>query len=190
MRLRIIAVVRYKAQGRRGDLSYQQKQEVCEMKTVKFVAFLTAGVVACSSLAYAQSDTEKEVTQAVVERWEYRNANLKDLVDGTSEHGALEFWSSGGLLQEFAPDVKPGEYDVHNVYPKHIKVITLVEGQAAVALYYLEGSMKSKGGPLVNNYLTRATAVYVKEDGEWKRRSGHWSPITGGSGISQTALEQ
>ena len=160
------------------------------MRMTRFVALLIVGAVAGSSLAYTQSDTENEVKQAVVERWEYRNVNLRSNPDFMSKQGTLEFWSSGGLLQESAPESEPDEYDVHNVHPKHIKVITLVEDQAAVALYYLEGSMKGKGATLVSNYMTRATAVYVKEDGKWKVRSGHWSPIAGGSGTSATAPQQ
>ena len=154
------------------------------MRMTKFVALLIVGAVACSSMAYAQSDTEKEVKQAVVERWEYRNANLKTNPGFISKQGGLEFWSSGGLLQERVVDSKPTEYDVHNVQAKNIKVITLVEGRAAVANFYLEGKMKEKDATLVSNYLVRATAVFVKEDGRWKRRSGHWSPIAGGSGVT------
>ena len=157
------------------------------MKMNGFVTFVIAGVVACSSLAYAQTDTEKEVERAVVERWEYRNANLSSQPEGASKHGTLAFWSSGGLLQEEKGLV--AEMDLHNVQVKHIKVITLVEGQAAVAHYYLEGTMKAKGQSLVSHYLVRATMVFVKEDGEWKRRAGHFSPIAGGSGISSAVPE-
>ena len=151
------------------------------------VSFLIVEVVICSSLAYAQSDTEKEVKQAIVETYEYRIANLKDRPEEDSKHGALWFWSSGGLLQEIVPGRRPVEYDAYNIQPKHIKVITLVEGQAAVAHYYAEGSVKPKDAPLVSHYLTRATQVFVKEDGKWKGRSAHWSPITGGSGTSAAA---
>ena len=157
------------------------------MKMNGFVAFVTAGVVGCSSLAYAQSDTEKEVEQAVVDRWEHLNTTLKSQPEGASEHGTLAFWSSGGLLQEEKGLV--AEMDLHNVQVKHIKVITLVEGQAAVAHYYLEGTMKAKGESLVSHYLVRATMAFVSEDGKWKRRAGHFSPIVGGSGISSAAPE-
>jgi hypothetical protein len=34
------------------------------------------------------------------------------------------------------------------------------------------------------------TEVYVKEGGKWKVRAAHWSAVTGGSGTSQTSLEQ
>lgn len=154
------------------------------------VSFLIVGVVICSSLAYAQSETEKEVTQTILESYEYTNKTLRDRPGDYSQHGALEFWSSGGLLQEIPPNGSSEEYDAINIRPKHIKVITLVEGQAAVAHFYSEGSMKPKGSPVVNNYLTRVTQVYVKEEGKWKVRSSHFSAITGGSGTTQMAQEQ
>ena len=146
------------------------------------IAALTMG----SSFAFAQSDTEKEVTQTIVASNEYSNKNLKNSPDDYSAKGALEFWSSGGLLQEIAPGGRADEYDSISIKPKNIRVLTLVEGQVAVANYYAEGSMKPKGSPAVNHYMTRVTQVFVKEAGKWKVRSSHWSPIAGGSGTSQT----
>jgi len=155
----------------------------------KIFAFLIAALAMGSSLTYAQSETENEVIQTILEANEYLRTNLKSRPEDYSQHGALEFWSSGGLLNEIAPGGRPEEYDVFNLQPKHIKVITLVEGQAAVAVYYSEGSMKPQGSPAVNHYLTRVTQVLVKEEGKWKIRSAHWSPVAGGSGTTQTALE-
>lgn len=138
-----------------------------------------------SGYAFAQSDTEKEITQTIVASNEYTNKNQKGNPEEYSAKGALEFWSSGGLLQEIAPAGRPDDFDSVSIKPKHIRVLTLVEGQAAVAHYYAEGSMKPKGSPAVSHYLTRVTQVFVKEGGKWKVRSSHWSPITGGSGTSQ-----
>ncbi len=151
-------------------------------------ALVMAGALASLSSAYAESRTDKEVKQAIIEANEYTNRNLTKRPDDYSQHGALEFWSSGGLLQEIAPGViAGGPWEVFNIQAKHIKVIALVEGQAAVAHYYWEGSMKPKGSSAVNNYLTRASQVFVKEDGKWRIRSSHWSAVTGGSGTTQTA---
>ena len=92
-------------------------------------------------------------------------------------------------MQWVSADGPSSEYEYQSLSPKHIKVITLVEGQAAVAMYYSEGRFKAKGGEPVNNYLTRVTQVYVKEDGRWKVRAAHWSPIAGGSGTNQNSLD-
>ncbi len=151
------------------------------------VAALVISVLAIgSSLAQGQTQTEKEVMQTVIEAAKYANANSKGDASELSRLGALEFWSSGGLLQEITPGGAPDVYEAINLTPKNIRVIALVEGQAAVALYYSEGMIRPKGSAAVNHYLTRVTQVFVKEDGKWKIRSSHWSPITGGAGTSQT----
>ena len=93
-------------------------------------------------------------------------------------------------MQKISPDGRPGEFESFNIDVKHIHVTTLVPGKAAVAHYYSEGSMQPKGSPAVSHYLTRATQVFVKEDGKWKVRASHWSPVAGGAGTSQTALEE
>ncbi|MDC1119267.1 nuclear transport factor 2 family protein [Gammaproteobacteria bacterium] len=72
---------------------------------------------------------------------------------------------------------------------KHIEVIVLVEDQAAVAHYYQEAIMKPTGLPAVPNYRTRVTQVFVKEDGAWKIRAAHWSPLMSGAGTSQTVIK-
>jgi hypothetical protein len=145
----------------------------------------------CAGIAVAQSATEKEITQLILDNNEYTKKNLKDVADSASKAGSLEFWSSGGLLQQVPPGGGPvRDFDAMSLDAKHIQVITLVEGQAAVAQYYSEGSMKPKGSPAVPHYLTRVTEVYVKEGGKWKVRAAHWSAVTGGSGTSQTSLDQ
>ena len=108
--------------------------------------------------------------------------------DEYSVKGALEFWSSGGLMQEIESGGRPDKYDYMNIDFKHIEVIVLVPKKAAVAMYYSEGSMKPEGAPAVSHYLTRVTQVLVKEGGTWKIRASHWSPVSGGSGTTQTTL--
>ncbi len=156
------------------------------MKRLVVATLVIAGLAIGSNVAQCQTQTEKEVTQTIIESARYTNANLKGQEGDYSRYGALEFWSSGGLLQEIPAGGRPDVWEAISITPKNIRVITLVEGQAAVANYYSEGMMKPKGSPAVNHYLTRATQVFVKEDGKWKVRSSHWSPITGGAGTSQT----
>lgn len=153
---------------------------------MKYAIVLVTGLTLCSRFAYAQSDTEKEVTQTILESNAYTNQSLKGRADDYSSKGALEFWSSGGLLQEIPPGGRPDDFDAINITPKNIRVLALVEGQAAVAHYYSEGSLKPKGAPAVGHYLTRVTQVYVKEAGKWRVRSSHWSAVAAGSGTTQT----
>ena len=91
---------------------------------------------------------------------------------------------------EVPPEGLAEEFEIFNLHPKHITVLQLVPDQAAVAIFYAEGSLHPKGGALVARYLTRVTQVFVKEHGQWRIRSSHWSPLVGGSGTNQVTVEQ
>ena len=153
---------------------------------VLFIASLvvSAGFAQAQSVA-EQSNTAREVERTILESFESSNKSLTSRPEDYSREGALEFWSNAGMLNEVGPGGgRPSHYEIRSLTPKHIKVLTLVEGQAAVAHYYSEGSLQPEGSALVSHYLTRVTQVFVKEDGEWKVRSTHWSPLQGGAGTS------
>ena len=154
----------------------------------KTVLFLIGILTFAGALAQADTATEQEVTKTIIDNNAYSNSNLKGRADEMSKDGSVEFWSSGGLLHEIAGGTAPEEFESISIDVKHINVVTLVPGQAAVAQYYSEGSLKPKGSPAVSNYRTRVTQVFVKEGGKWKVRAAHWSPIAGGSGTSQTSV--
>ena len=130
----------------------------------------------------------EDIKKQIMDNNEYFRKNKRG-ADEYSNLGALEFWSSGGLMQKVESNVRPELYDFVNLDVKHIEVIVLVPKKAAVAMYYSEGSMKPKNSAAVGHYLTRVTRAYVKEDGQWKVRASHWSPVMGGSGTSQTSLD-
>lgn len=136
----------------------------------------------------AQSDVERDVRKTILDSVAWTNANKKDNPSDYSKEGALEFWSSGGLLHKVSPGGAgaPGGFDAVNLAAVHIEVIPLPGGQSAAAMYYLEGSLQPKGGAPVPHYLTRVTQVFAKEDGKWKIRASHWSEVKGGSGTTQT----
>jgi len=156
---------------------------------------LVATVALCSLIAPAlvadhhQNSVADAVKAVIMEGNAYLRENLADQQGGISQHGSVEFWSSGGLMQWNAPDDEGSQYESFTLRAKHIKVIELPGGEAAVAMYYLEGSMQPKGRPAVSHYMTRVTQVFVKEDGAWVARAGHWSPIAGGSGTSQATVD-
>lgn len=129
----------------------------------------------------------EEIRAAVQSDYDYVRENLEDKPDTFSKKGSVEFWSSGGLINVVPPDVALRSYDSFSLTPKHIHVIAITD-DVAVAQFYVEGSYQEVGLPPVNHYLTRATQVFVREDGEWKIRAAHWSPVTGGSGTHQTAI--
>lgn len=156
---------------------------------MKTVSLALAGILLfAGAIAHADEATEREVIKSIMDGNAYAKKNLKDEADTVAKDGSLEFWSSGGFLQNVPAGSEPNEYESVNIDAKHIQVITLVPGKVAVAQFYSEGSMAPKGSAAVSNYRTRATQVFVKEDGKWKVRAAHWSPIASGSGTSQTAV--
>ena len=156
------------------------------MKTV--LLSLMSMLLFAGAFAHADEVTEQEVIKTIMDGNTYARKNLRDQEGTVAKEGSLEFWSSGGFLQEVGAGTAPSEYESINIDAKHIHVITLVPGKVAVAQYYSEGSMAPKDSAAVSNYRTRATQVFVKEDGKWKVRAAHWSPIASGSGTSQTAV--
>ena len=151
--------------------------------------FLLIGI--CLSVvinAIAETEVEKEVKQLILDDNAYALKNLKDKAKMISKKGSLEFWSSGGLLQSLQQNAKVREFDTYNLHPKHIKVIE-VSAKTAIALYYIEGNYQQKESGNNANYLTRVMQVFVKEEGGWKIRAAHWSPLTGGKGTIETAVQ-
>lgn len=149
------------------------------------------GMLALLSLpgpASSQASVEEQIRETVLRSYELTTTTLSDLPEETSEKGSLAFWSSGGLLQQVSNEDAPVTYDSFHLVPKHIQVISLGEG-AGVAQFYVEGSYQPTDGAPVTHYLTRATQVFVLEDGEWKVRAAHFSPVTGGSGTHVTAVK-
>ena len=135
------------------------------------------------------ADSADEVRSEILNSSAYARENLKDMEGTISSKGALQFWSSGGLIQNVPGNAPPATYEAFTLTPKHIEVVTLVEGKAAVAMYYSEGAYDQVGSEAVPHYMTRITEVYVKEDGKWKVRAAHYSPIAAGSGTRQSAID-
>ena len=125
----------------------------------------------------------EEITEMILEKNKQTNATQIDATN-YSEQGDYSFNSTGGLLN-YNPKPSGTAFDGVNLQPKHIKVVSLVPGKAAVAMYYSEGSIQPKDYVAVSHYLTRTSEVFVKENNKWVKRTGHYSPITGGQGTSQ-----
>jgi hypothetical protein len=117
---------------------------------------------------------------------QHTNQTGRGLPNLISQNGSLEFWSSGGLLQTVMSDDNDEQFEYFSGSVKHLTVTVLVEGQAAVAQYYQEASMKPANSAAVPNYRTRVTEVFVNENGSWRRTAAHYSPLMGGAGTSQT----
>ena len=148
---------------------------------------LTLTLSALSSIVMA--DTASEVRQVVLDQIAHMNQELNQDPMRLSKDGSKEFFSSGGLLNHLDRTSGGNTFEMFEGSIKHIEVVVLVEGQAAVAHFYQEAMMQPTGLPVVPNYRTRVTQVFVKEEGDWKIRAAHWSPLMGGAGTSQTVIK-
>ena len=148
---------------------------------------LTLTLSALSSTVMA--DTASEVRQMVLDQIAHLNQELNQDPMRLSKDGSKEFFSSGGLLNYLDRTSGGNTFEMFEGSIKHIEVVVLVEGQAAVAHFYQEAMMKPTGLPAVPNYRTRVTQIFVKEEGDWKIRAAHWSPLMGGAGTSQTVIK-
>lgn len=157
---------------------------------MKLAVLILGGMLAfAGAVAQADEATEQAIIKRIMDANTYANKNLVGIGDVVSKDGSLEFWSSGGLLNEVSPATPPEKFESVTIKAKHITVITIVPGQVAVAQYYSEGGLAPVGVAPVKNYRTRVTQVFVNEGGKWKVRAAHWSPIQGGAGTSQTSVD-
>ena len=128
----------------------------------QLIKVILSSFIICSAVFAGDAE---DVKNSIKKSFNYLN-KMKKSENNYSKDGALEFWSSGGLMQTIDPSGRPETYDYVNINPKHIEVIVLAEGKAAVAMYYSEGNMKPKNSTAVSHYLTRVSQTFVKEDGE------------------------
>ena len=68
---------------------------------------------------------KEDIIKQIMASNNYLNKNKTNMAEYSKE-GALEFWSSGGLLHEVGPDGRSDEYDSVNMNIKHVEVIILV----------------------------------------------------------------
>ena len=146
---------------------------------------LTLSVLSSTVMA----DTATEVRQVILDDLAHMNQELNQDPMRLSKDGSKEFFSSGGLLNHLDRTSGGNTFEMFEGSIKHIEVVVLVEGQAAVAHFYQEAMMQPTGLPAVPNYRTRVTQIFVKEEGDWKIRAAHWSPLMGGAGTSQTVIK-
>ena len=143
----------------------------------------------CVLSSTVMADTATEVRQVILDELAHMNQELNQDPMRLSKDGSKEFFSSGGLLNHLDRTSGGNTFEMFEGSIKHIEVVVLVEGQAAVAHFYQEAMMKPTGLPAVPNYRTRVTQIFVKEEGDWKIRAAHWSPLMGGAGTSQTVIK-
>ena len=86
---------------------------------------MTIMVMSLTIPAMLFAGDKEEIIAQIMENNAYLNKHKRPMAE-YSEKGALEFWSSGGLLHEIESAGRLGTYDDINMAIKHIEVIVLV----------------------------------------------------------------
>ena len=134
------------------------------------------------------ANDQAEVTEIVNKHWEYQNKkNWKKYVGTLYSGGTMNGDSNGSfwyMQESTVAAVTEGQAPSNefNFKPRYIKIDVLEKDRVAIAYYYLVGSY-SINGQEKNDYRTRVSQVFVKEEDGWKIKSGHFTPLYSGSGI-------
>ena len=154
-----------------------------KMKNIGII--VSALIITVSQLI---ANDEAEVTEIVNKHWEYQNKkNWKKYVGTLYSGGTMNGDSNGSfwyMQESTVAAVTEGQAPSNefNFKPRYIKIDVLEKDRVAIAYYYLVGSY-SINGQEKNDYRTRVSQVFVKEEGGWKIKSGHFTPLYSGSGI-------
>ena len=135
----------------------------------------------------AEAGDSEDIVAAIEKRWtdtakkqtSPRDSNPAGSWLATSEGGLWQFQSPAETVAMIADSPNTLIFQ-----PMHINVqIMGSKKDVAHAAYYLVGNIMRDGKPLVSNYRTRASEVFVKIGGKWLNSGSHYSPLYGGSGV-------
>ena len=146
---------------------------------------LIAAMLAATAPAAWAAPTDDAI--ALVEKyWEARNDKDYETQHGLmSRMGVMGANSNGTFFVDAEPQsVEEMEEDLGNIETSDVQVRYPEAFQLAPTViltrYYLEGPIEFANGTRQPNYRTRVTHIWVQEDGGWKTRSWHFSPLHNG----------
>ena len=84
----------------------------------QLIKVILSSFIICSTM---HAGDIEDVKKSIKDSFNYLN-KMKKSENDYSKDGALEFWSSGGLLQTIDPSGRPEAYDYVNINPKHISL--------------------------------------------------------------------
>ena len=137
--------------------------------------------------ARAAAGDLEDIVSAIEKRWT-DTAKKQTSPRDSNPAGSWLATSEGGLWQFQTPaETVSMITDSPNTLvfqPMHINIqIMGSKKDVAHVAYYLVGNIMRDGKPLVSNYRTRASEVFVKIGGKWLNSGSHYSPLYGGSGV-------
>ncbi|MBT4912217.1 MAG: hypothetical protein HON08_02250, partial [Gemmatimonadales bacterium] len=94
------------------------------MRALVLVVAILSSLTLLPTAAVGQASVEDAVRQTILDQYAFQRENLRDMPGTYSQEGSVEFWSSGGLLQQ-VPMGMLREYEVNTLTVKHLMVIPL-----------------------------------------------------------------
>ena len=108
---------------------------------MKIVLNVLTILLVLRSYTFAQtSSVSDEIKALILEDQRIANESNEQILNYSNKE-RLEFWSSGGLLHTMTNELQVNRFDDISLQAKHIEVISIADGEAAVAMYYNEGSL-------------------------------------------------
>ena len=155
------------------------------MKKFLLTAVLVSICSASSADGHSTSSSEAQVLKALSAYMEARNTrDFKTVIALSSKAGTLDTNSDGSFHKPLNQQTilgwkKSGEALTQYYYPE----ATAISDDVVHVRFYSEGMVGSK--EKMNDYRTRVTMNWVREDGNWVIRSAHYSPASYG-GVHKT----
>lgn len=135
-----------------------------------------------------RADDKEDVTAVIKKLWvDVSNKKVNSSTIFTK--GVWQARSDGGLWDFLTPDeVETLINDSPNnlrFRPYHVEVGIIGQNKdVAYANYYLVGTITGPNRKVIaSNYRTRASDIFIKENGKWVTVSMHYSPLHGGMGV-------
>ena len=141
-----------------------------------------------SIISIAVANDMTDIENLINKQWKANSdKNWKEYVSTMHSGGTMNGDSNGSFWYRTEASVKAvtannSPSDRYNFKPRYLEIDMLVTGKAAAAYYYLVGSY-TINGVTKNDYRTRVSQVLVTEEGKWKIKAGHFTPLHSGSGI-------
>ena len=143
-------------------------------------------IIAMASFTFADDVTD--INNFIERHWQLQNdKNWSEFVSTLHSDGTMNGDSNGSFWyhQDATVEAVTKDQVASNKFdfnPRYIEVDVLEKDKYAVAYYYLVGSYTIRG-VTKSDYRTRVCMVLVKENGDWKVKSGDYTPLHSGSGI-------
>ena len=150
--------------------------------------FLVAISLVLLNPAQLYAGDKEDLIKQIKQDW-VNNSNKTTDMSTVHPDGVWNASSEGGLWDFQTPKEVQSQAETNkntlDARPHHIEVIIVGKNKdVAYTNYYAVGKITGPDGKVIaENYRTRASQTFVKENGKWESIGNHYSTLYGGSGL-------